>query len=96
MKKSLSVSIADRGHKNIDLSNKLTKLNTKNDYLRKDLMKISSELTEKLRQKKFIPKIKELHPEKKKDEPDDPLLVTALRREMELGYKEIDRLKKMI
>ena len=87
MKKSMSVSMADRGNKKFDLTNKLNKLNTKNDQLRKELMKISSELTEKLRHKKFIPKIKELHPEKRKDEPDDPMLVAALRREMELGYK---------
>lgn len=45
MIKSMSVSRADGSSKKTDLYSKLTKLNTKNDQLRKELIKISSELT---------------------------------------------------
>lgn len=45
MMKSMSVSRADNISKKTDLYSKLTKLNTKNDQLRKELIKISSELT---------------------------------------------------
>ena len=65
MKKSQSASISSKKKaKPTDLSSHLTKLNDKNDSLRKELMSISAELSEKLKGKKFIPKVKAIHERK--------------------------------
>jgi hypothetical protein len=65
MKKSLSASISSkRKLQNTDLTKHLTKLNEKNDSLRKELIKISAELSDKLKGKKFVSKVKPLHERK--------------------------------
>jgi hypothetical protein len=65
MKKSMSVVVDHRRSDKSQLNRKLTKLNERNEGLRKELIKISSDLTGQLKNKKFVPKNKELSPEKK-------------------------------
>ena len=58
-------------------------------------MKISEELSSKLKVKKFIPKVKPLHERKEMTEEEQKIL-PSLNRELENGYKEIERLKRVI
>lgn len=96
MQKSISASIAgNKKYPTIDLSNKLNKLTEKNDVLRKELIHISALVSSQLKNKKFVPKVKEREIVFDKDD-EDPLMMAAIRRELENGYKEIDRVKKVI
>lgn len=60
-----------------------------NDELRKELIKISTELTTKLKKKKFTPKAI-------KSEDQDHKKRSALKRELDHAYKQIDMYKRTI
>jgi hypothetical protein len=70
---------------------RLSELNLKNDRLRRDLIKISGELTARLGKKKYEEKRKEQEHEGEADR-----TLPALRRELENAYKQIDRYKKLV
>ncbi len=80
------------------LDSRLAKLNLKNDELRQQLIKISSQLTSKLSRKKYkhLKRDKEKGNDEEEENSSPARSVHALKKELENGYKQIDRYKKLI